>query len=47
MRQKHLMWDIDGTLILTGGAGGNAMIQVIKDYYFLDAFPFKVLCYPY
>ena len=37
MRQKHLMWDIDGTLILTGGAGGNAMIQVIKDYYFLDA----------
>lgn len=37
---KYLMWDIDGTLILTGGAGGQAMIQVIKDYYFLDAFAF-------
>ena len=22
------MWDIDGTLILTGGAGGNAMIGI-------------------
>ncbi len=34
------MWDIDGTLIVTGGAGGDAMIKVIKDYYFLDAFAF-------
>lgn len=40
MSKKHLMWDIDGTLILTGGAGGEAMIKVIKDYYFLDAFAF-------
>lgn len=38
---KHLMWDIDGTLIVTGGAGQAAMIQVIKDYYFLDAFAFQ------
>lgn len=38
---KHLMWDVDGTLILTGGAGQAAMIQVIKDYYFLDAFAFQ------
>ena len=37
---KYLMWDIDGTLILTGGAGKAAMIKVIKDYYFLDAFDF-------
>ena len=41
MSQKHLMWDVDGTLILTGGAGGEAMKQVIKDYYFLDAFEFQ------
>lgn len=41
MKQKHIMWDIDGTLIVTGGAGGDAMIQVIKDYYFLDAFAFQ------
>ena len=34
------MWDVDGTLILTGGAGKDAMINVIKDYYFLDAFDF-------
>lgn len=37
---KYLMWDVDGTLILSGGAGKNAMIKVIKDYYFLDAFDF-------
>lgn len=37
---KYLMWDIDGTLLLTGGAGKNALIKVIKDYYFLDAFDF-------
>lgn len=38
---KYLMWDIDGTLILTGGAGMMALVQVIKDYYFLDAFEFE------
>ena len=32
---KYLMWDVDGTLILSGGAGKDAMIKVIKDYYFL------------
>lgn len=37
---RYLMWDIDGTLILSGGAGKDAMIKVIKDYYFLDAFDF-------
>ena len=29
------------TLILSGGAGKDAMIKVIKDYYFLDAFDFN------
>ena len=38
---KYLMWDVDGTLILSGGAGKDAMIKVIKDYYFLDAFDFN------
>lgn len=38
---KYLMWDVDGTLILSGGAGKDAMIKVIKDYYFLDAFYFN------
>lgn len=37
---KYLMWDVDGTLLLTGGAGKTAMLNVIKDYYFLDAFDF-------
>lgn len=37
---QYLMWDIDGTLVLTGGAGQDAMIKTIKDYYFLDAFAF-------
>ena len=37
---KYLMWDVDGTLVLTGGAGKDAMINVVKDYYFLDAFDF-------
>ncbi len=41
MKKKHLMWDVDGTLLLTGGAGMQAMLQVIKDYYFLDAFAFQ------
>ncbi len=37
---NYLMWDVDGTLLLTGGAGKDALINVIKDYYFLDAFDF-------
>lgn len=37
---KYLLWDVDGTLIVTGGAGLTAMVNVIKDYYFLDAFSF-------
>ena len=37
---NYLMWDVDGTLILTGGAGQDALIKVIKEYYFLDAFDF-------
>lgn len=41
MKKKRLMWDVDGTLLLTGGAGMQAMLQVIKDYYFLDAFAFQ------
>lgn len=38
---KYLFWDIDGTLLLTGGAGANAMLDVIKDYYFLKEFSFQ------
>lgn len=38
---KYIMWDVDGTLLLTGGAGVDAMTQVIIDYYFLDAFVFQ------
>jgi len=41
MKKRYLMWDVDGTLLVTGGAGMDAMIQVIKDYYFLDAFAFQ------
>ena len=41
MKKKHLMWDVDGTLLLSGGAGMQAMLQVIKDYYFLDDFAFQ------
>lgn len=37
---KYLLWDVDGTLVTTGGAGKDAMIKVIMDYYFLDAFDF-------
>ncbi len=37
---KHLMWDIDGTLLLTGGAGINAMKSVITVYYGLKNFEF-------
>lgn len=37
---KFLLWDIDGTLMLSGGAGMDAMIKVICDYYFLDAYVF-------
>ena len=28
---KYLMWDVDGTLILTGGAGKDAMINGVKE----------------
>lgn len=38
---KYLFWDIDGTLLLTGGAGAFAMLKVIKEHYFLDNFEFK------
>lgn len=38
---KYLFWDVDGTLLLTGGAGVNAMLDVIKDYYFLKDFKFQ------
>ena len=38
---KYLFWDIDGTLLLTGGAGAFAMLKVIKEHYFLDDFQFK------
>lgn len=37
---KYLLWDVDGTLITTGGAGKDAMVKVIMDYYFLDSFDF-------
>ena len=38
---KYIFWDIDGTLLLTGGAGGYAMIDVIKEHYFLKDFKFE------
>ena len=38
---KYLFWDIDGTLLLTGGAGANAMLDVIKEHYFLKDFKFS------
>lgn len=38
---KYLFWDIDGTLLLTGGAGANAMLDVIKEHYFLKDFKFQ------
>lgn len=38
---KYLFWDIDGTLLLTGGAGANAMLDVIKEHYFLKDFRFS------
>lgn len=38
---KYLFWDIDGTLLLTGGAGAFAMLKVIKEHYFLDDFQFN------
>lgn len=38
---KYIFWDIDGTLLLTGGAGGHAMIDVIKEHYFLKDFKFN------
>ncbi len=38
---KYLLWDIDGTLLLTGGAGMLALVQVIKAYYGLADFSFS------
>ena len=35
---KHLMWDIDGTLLTTAKAGYDALCKVVKDYYFLEAY---------
>lgn len=35
---KHLMWDIDGTLLLTNMAGYDALCKAVMDYYFLDAY---------
>lgn len=33
---RYLFWDIDGTLLLTRGAGAVAMRSAIKEYYSLD-----------
>lgn len=38
---KRIMWDIDGTLLLTGGAGVQAMKKVVADYYGLADFEFE------
>ncbi len=38
---KYLMWDVDGTLLLTGMAGKDALEKVIKEFYYLDAFEFN------
>ncbi|MDO4178636.1 MAG: HAD hydrolase-like protein [Phascolarctobacterium sp.] len=38
---KHLMWDIDGTLLLTNLAGYDALCKAVKDYYFLDAYEIR------
>lgn len=35
---KHLFWDIDGTLLLTGMAGYDALCKAVQDYYFLEAY---------
>lgn len=35
---KHLMWDIDGTLLLTNLAGYDALCRAVENYYFLDVF---------
>lgn len=37
---KYLLWDIDGTLMLSGGAGLHALEKVICEYYFIDAYVF-------
>lgn len=37
---KYIFWDIDGTLLLTGGAGTNAMTDVIKEHFHLPDFNF-------
>lgn len=35
---KHLFWDIDGTLLLSGMAGYDALCKAVKDYYFLEVY---------
>ncbi len=37
---KYLFWDIDGTLLLTGGAGSYALEQAVRSYYGLREFSF-------
>ena len=37
---KYIFWDIDGTLLLTGGAGIASLTNVIKEHYFLKDFKF-------
>jgi phosphoglycolate phosphatase len=37
---KYLLWDIDGTLMLTNFAGVNAMKQTVKELYGIDRFTF-------
>ncbi len=38
---KYIFWDIDGTLLLTGGAGIASLTKVIKEHYFLKDFKFQ------
>lgn len=38
---KYLFWDVDGTLLLTGGAGTNAMADAIKEHFNLPDFEFN------
>ena len=38
---KYIFWDIDGTLLLTGGAGIASLTNVIKEHYFLKEFKFQ------
>ena len=38
---KYLMWDIDGTLLLTGGAGMLALERAVKAYFGLESYKFR------